>query len=79
MIFNKYVLIGIGLIIVGFILSPIIIGIPIMILGFLVADFGILDWLIGFVPGLREKIIKFFKMIKDSYRPYFKRGGEINK
>jgi hypothetical protein len=74
MIFNKYVLIGLGLIVLGFILSPIIIGIPILVIGFLVADFGVLDWAIGFVPGLREKIKGFFKMIKDSYKPYFKKG-----
>lgn len=76
-ILNKYTLIGIVLIIIGIPLSVIWIGIPILMIGFLIGDFGIIYGIIRKVPGLEDKFRKIFKMIKDSYKPYFRSG--VNK
>lgn len=73
-IFNKYTLIGIVLIIVGIPLSLIWIGIPLMMIGFLIADFGIIYGIVRKVPGLDDKFKKLFTMIRDSYKPYFRKG-----
>ena len=72
-LWNKYILIGIGLIIIGIPLSVFIIGIPIMIAGFLIGDFGIALSIIRIVPGLEKKIKKLWQMIIDSYKPYFRK------
>lgn len=70
---NKYVILGIFLIILGIFLTPFFIGIPIMMIGFLIGDFGILVWVIKRIPGLEEKVKKYLNLIKDSYKPYFKK------
>lgn len=72
-IFNKYTYIGIALIIIGIPLSVIWIGIPLMIIGFLIGGFGIIYGIIQKVPGLNNKVSSFIEMIKDSYKPYFKK------
>jgi hypothetical protein len=64
---------GVGLIILGIVLSPIIIGIPIMVLGFLVGDFGILLGVVRIVPGLETKFQKLGRMIVESYKPYLRK------
>ena len=73
MFLNKYTITGIALIIIGIPLSVIWIGIPLMVIGFLIGDFGIIYAVIKKVPGLSEKFDKLFKMIKDSYKPYFRK------
>lgn len=73
MFLNKYTLIGILLMIVGVILTPIWIGIPILVFGFLIADFGIIYYIIKKIPGAEDKVKDIFKMIKKSYEPYFKK------
>ena len=70
-LWNKYTLIGIGLIIIGIPLSLVWIGVPIMIIGFLIADFGIVYRIVKKVPKLEGKFNNFFRMIKNSYNPYF--------
>jgi hypothetical protein len=70
---NKFTIIGIAIIILGFFLTPILIGFPIMVVGFLIGDFGILYGIVKIVPGLDTKIGKLFTMIKDSYKPYFRK------
>jgi hypothetical protein len=72
-IFNKYTLIGIFLIIVGIPLTVIWIGFPLMMIGFLIGDYGIIYYIVKKVPGLDKKIGKFFLMIKKSYEPYFRK------
>jgi len=74
MLLNKFTIIGIAIIILGFFLSPIFIGFPIMMVGFLIGDFGIVYGIIKAVPGLENKFKKLFKMIKESYKPYFRSG-----
>lgn len=78
-IFNKYTLIGIALIVIGIPLSVVWIGIPLMIIGFLIGDFGIIYGIVRKVPELSEKFNKLFKMIKDSYKPYFGKSEVIKK
>ena len=73
MFLNKYTIAGIALIVIGIPLSLIWIGIPIMMIGFLIGDFGIVYGIIKKVPGLKDRIDKFFGMIKDSYKPYFRK------
>lgn len=70
---NKYVIIGIFLIILGIFLTPIYIGVPIMMFGFLIGNFGVLLWIIRLFPGLEEKMKKLIDEIKDSYKPYFRK------
>jgi hypothetical protein len=74
--FNKYIFLGIVLILLGIVLSPVYIGIPLMIIGFLIGDYGIIYSVIKMVPGLNKKIGKFVSMIKKSYQPYFRKRGE---
>lgn len=74
MLLNKFTIIGIVIIVLGFFLSPIFIGFPIMMIGFLIGDFGIVYGIIKMVPGLDNKFKKLFKMIKESYKPYFRSG-----
>ena len=73
MFINKFTIIGIAIIILGIFLSPIFIGFPIMMIGFLIGDFGIIYGVVKAVPGLEDKIKKLFVMIKESYRPYFRK------
>ena len=68
---NKYTLIGVGLIIIGIPLSVVWIGIPLMMIGFLIADFGIVYYFVKRFPELDKKVSKVFKIIGDSYKPYF--------
>jgi hypothetical protein len=75
-LWNKYILIGIGLIIIGIPLSALIIGIPIMIAGFLIGDFGVALSIIRVIPGLEKKIKGLWQMIIDSYKPYFRKGAK---
>jgi hypothetical protein len=49
----------------------VIIGVPILVAGLLIGNFGVWYGVTGLVPGLHEKIGRLFKMIIDSYRPYF--------
>jgi hypothetical protein len=44
-----------------------------MVFGFLIGGFGIIYGTIRKIPGLEEKIEEFLKMIKNSYKIYFKR------
>ena len=71
--FNKYILIGIFLIIIGIPLTVIWIGFPLMMIGFLIGDYGIIYNIVKKFPGLDKKIKKFFLMIKKSYDPYFRK------
>ena len=73
---NKYILIGIALIILGIFLTPIIIGIPILIAGFLIGDFGIILSIIRCVPGLENKCKKMGQAAIDSFTPYFRRKAK---
>jgi hypothetical protein len=74
---NKFTLIGIGLIIIGFFLSVFVVGIPIMIIGFLIGNigiwYGIYKTIIRFIPNGSEKVYKFRKMVINSYKPYFRK------
>jgi len=73
MIINRYVVIGIFVIVLGFFLTPFIIGIPILVVGFLIADFGVLVWFIRIIPGLEKKVLNLIEIIKNSYKPYFRK------
>lgn len=71
--YNKYLILGMIMIVVGMILTPLIVGIPILVAGFLVGNIGIWYGLIKRVPGMEAKLTGFKKMIINSYRPYFKK------
>jgi hypothetical protein len=73
MFLNKFTITGIAIIVLGFFLTPIFIGFPIMMVGFLIGDFGILYAVVRKVPGLTDKFRKLFTMVKESYKPYFRR------
>ena len=80
MFINKFIIIGIIIIILGFFLTPIFIGFPIMMIGFLIGDFGVVYGIVQKVPGLEDKIRIFFTTIKESYKPYFRKvSKESNK
>lgn len=70
-IFNRYLAIGIGLFILGLILTPVIVGVPILVAGLLIGNFGVFYGITGLVPGLHEKMSDFFKTVIVSYQPYF--------
>lgn len=70
---NKFTIIGIVIIVLGFFLTPILIGFPIMVIGFLIGDFGIVYGIVKAVPGLEDRVKKLFIMIKESYKPYFRK------
>ena len=63
---------GIGLIILGMLLSPLIIGIPIIIVGFLIGDYGVVLSIIRRVPGLEDKTKKIVQEIIHSFQPYYR-------
>jgi hypothetical protein len=73
MFLNKFTIIGIAIIILGFFLTPIFIGIPIMMIGFLIGDFGIIYGIVKIIPGLEDKLKKLFGIVKESYKPYFRK------
>ncbi len=77
MFLNKFTLIGIALIIIGIPLSVIWIGIPIMVIGFLIGDFGVIYGIVQKVPGLSDRLNKIFGVVKNSYKPYFRK--EVSK
>ena len=70
--FNRYIVIGILLGIIGFFLSPFIIGIPIMALGWMMATFGVFWFWFNLIPGsknLKKKVKQYFKdYVKMIYR-----------
>lgn len=74
---NRLTTIGIILIIVGFILTPLIIGIPILVTGFLLGSmgiwYGVYKTVIKFVPNGEERVKKIKQDIIDSYKPFFRR------
>lgn len=76
MFWNKYVLIGIGLIVLGIFLTPFIIGLPILIAGFLIGDFGILVGIVRWIPGLEGKLKKMGQTVIDGYKPYFRKEAK---
>ncbi|HUC94962.1 MAG TPA: hypothetical protein VMR19_03120 [Candidatus Saccharimonadales bacterium] len=73
MFLNKFTITGIVIIILGIFLTPIFIGFPIMVVGFLIGDFGIIYGIVRHVPGLEDKFKKLFAVIKNSYKPYFRK------
>lgn len=74
LIFNKYVIVGVFIFLLGLVLTPIIIGVPLVVIGLLVADFGVMVWFIKKIPGLERKILEIFDIIKESYKPYFRKA-----
>jgi hypothetical protein len=44
-----------------------------MVVGFLIGDFGIIYGIVRHVPGLEDKFKKLFAVIKNSYKPYFRK------
>ena len=78
---NKFTVGGIVIIVLGFFLTPIFIGFPVMMIGFLIGDFGIIYGIVRSIPGLEDKFRKLFAMIKDSYKPYFRKvkDHELNR
>jgi hypothetical protein len=70
---NKYVAMGIGLIVLGIFLTPIFIGFLIMTAGFLIGGFGVVVSIIRMIPGLEDLISKYKQMIIESYKPYFRK------
>jgi hypothetical protein len=81
MFLNKFTIIGIGIIVLGIFLTPIFIGFPIMMIGFLIGDFGIIYGIVRSIPGLEDKFKKLFAVIKNSYKPYFRKvdDPELNR
>jgi len=81
MFLNKFTIIGIVIIVLGIFLTPIFIGFPIMMIGFLIGDVGIIYGVVRNVPGLEDKTRKFFTMIKELYKPYFRKveDPELNR
>jgi hypothetical protein len=73
MFLNKFTIIGIAIIILGIFLTPIFIGFPIMMIGFLIGGFGVMYDIIRKIPGLEDRIKKLLVMIKESYKPYFRK------
>jgi len=71
--FNKYILIGIALIIIGIPLSAFWIGFPLMAIGFAIGGFGIIYHWIKIIPGLSSLLNKLLSKIKDAYQPYLKK------
>ena len=69
--FNRYILLGIVLFIVGFFLSPFLIGIPIMLVGWMVGIFGVFYYYYHFIPGHDRLTNK----IKDFGRRYLQELG----
>jgi hypothetical protein len=77
MFLNKFTITGIAIIVLGIFLTPIFIGFPIMMIGFLIGDFGVIYGIVRNIPGLEDKFKKLFAMIKNSYKPYFRKA--VNK
>lgn len=79
---NRLTIIGMIMVVVGLILTPVIIGIPILIAGFLIGGagiwYGIYKTIIRFIPGGEEKIKKLKQDIIESYKPYFRRVKQEN-
>jgi len=75
---NRYVVIGILLGVVGFFLTPFIIGIPIMMVGWMMATFGFFWGLICMIPGAKERALKFKKYLVDYFKGLFRKVVKIN-
>jgi hypothetical protein len=65
---NRYMVMGVILGIIGFLLIPFLIGIPIMMVGWLMATFGFFWGIICLVPGAKERVLKFKKYLIDYYK-----------
>lgn len=65
---NRYMVIGVILGIIGFFLTPFIIGIPIMMFGWMMAIFGFFWGIVCMIPGAKEKVLKFKKYLVDYYK-----------
>lgn len=61
-------ILGGGLMLLGFLLTPIIIGVPIMMVGWLLALFGFLIQLTNLVPEKQRETIT--TLMKESYTEY---------
>lgn len=70
---NRYVVIGILLGVIGFFLTPFIIGIPIMMVGWMMATFGFFWGLVCMIPGAKERALKFKNYLVDYYKGLFRK------
>jgi hypothetical protein len=72
--FNRYIVIGILLFVIGLFLSVFIIGIPIMAAGWFLATFGVFYYFFKFIPGhekVEAKVKEYLKQWFGWYRKLF--------